>query len=134
MPKDDVEEGLVIATPDKLAAMRAVMPNDGIVEYAKVNIDLVLEHWKAQSDRENELFLAQWLAEHPPEVERSAKPGRQRKPSLSKLIAQAEKSGKTVTSITIEDVTLTFGEPQNSNETNSWDEILKNAPYPHRPS
>ena len=134
MPNDDVEEGLVIATPDELARMRAAVPNDGIVEYGNVNIDLVLERWKAQCDRENEAFLVQWIAEHPPEVEQPAeKPARRRKPSLSKVVALAKKNG--VSSLTTpEGYTLTFDEPQASNEANSWDEILKNAPYPHRPS
>lgn len=40
------------------------------------------------------------------------KPRRQRKPSIRGMIAQAEKSGKNVASITMPDgVTLTFGEP-----------------------
>jgi hypothetical protein len=120
--KDDVDEGLVIATPNELAAMRAAMPNDGIVEYGKVNIDLVLERWKFQCDRENEAFLARWLGEHPPEIDQPAeKPARRRKPGLRRLIAQAEKTGKTVTSVTTPDGhTLTFGEPQSSEANNPW--------------
>jgi NAD(P)H-hydrate repair Nnr-like enzyme with NAD(P)H-hydrate epimerase domain len=40
------------------------------------------------------------------------KPPRPRKPSIRAMIAQAEKSGKNVASITTpEGVTLTFGEP-----------------------
>jgi Helix-turn-helix domain len=98
MPKDDVEEARVIATPDELATMRAGMPNDGIVEYGKVNIDLVLERWKAQCDRENEAFLAQWRTEHPPEVDQSAEtPARHRKPVLpvpDGLMTEAEAAGR----------------------------------------
>jgi hypothetical protein len=118
VPEHNVEERLVIATLDELA----VMPNDGIAEYGKVNIDLVLERWKAQCDRENGTFLAQWLAEHPPEVYQPAeKPARHRKPGLGRLIAQMEKAGKTVTSITTPDGhTLTFGEPQSSEANNPW--------------
>jgi len=51
---------------------------------------------------------------------------RQRKPSLGKLIAQAEKSGKPVSSITTPDgVTLQFGEPEPTEATNPWLADLK---------
>jgi hypothetical protein len=58
----------------------------------------------------------------------SAKPRRQRKPSLRTLIAQAEKSGKSVSSITTPEGTkLTFGEPESEirNELDEW--IAKRA-------
>jgi hypothetical protein len=46
---------------------------------------------------------------------------RQRKTSVGKLIAQAEKSGKPVTSITTADgTTLHFGEPEPTVATNPW--------------
>jgi hypothetical protein len=55
----------------------------------------------------------------PPEA--VAAPKRTRKPSLAKLIAQAEKSGRTVTSITMPDgTTIHFGEPTPSDATNPW--------------
>jgi hypothetical protein len=48
---------------------------------------------------------------------------RQRKPSVGKLIAQAEKFGKPVTSITTPDgVTLHFGTAESAG--NEWDEVL----------
>jgi hypothetical protein len=55
------------------------------------------------------------------------KPRRQRRPSVGPLIAQAEKSGKHVTSVTTPDgVTLTFGEPEdNTNDLDNW--IAKHA-------
>lgn len=46
---------------------------------------------------------------------------RKRKPSVSTLIARAEKKGKTVTSITTPDGTvLSFGEPQPTEASNPW--------------
>jgi hypothetical protein len=46
---------------------------------------------------------------------------RPRKPSLRKLIAQAEKAGKTVSGLTTPDGhTLTFGEPQSREANNPW--------------
>jgi hypothetical protein len=62
------------------------------------------------------------------EVSKPAKPRRQRKPSLRTLIAQAEKSGKPVSSIaTPEGTKLTFGEPESEkpNELDEW--IAKRA-------
>jgi hypothetical protein len=57
-----------------------------------------------------------------------SKPPRQRKPSLRTLIAQAEKAGKPVTSITTPDGTkIAFGEPEaeKRNELDEW--IAKHA-------
>jgi hypothetical protein len=46
---------------------------------------------------------------------------RQRKPSIRKTIAAAERSGKTVTSITTPDgVTLHFGKDEATTEPNPW--------------
>jgi len=46
---------------------------------------------------------------------------RKRKPSVSTLIARAEKKGKTVTSVTAPDGTvLHFGEPQPTEAANPW--------------
>ena len=52
----------------------------------------------------------------------SPKAKRQRKRSLARLIAQAEKAtGKTVASATMADCTLlTFGEPEPTAATNPW--------------
>jgi hypothetical protein len=48
-------------------------------------------------------------------------PQRTRKPSVSTLIARAEKKGKTVTSVTAPDGTvLHFGEPQPTEASNPW--------------
>ena len=48
------------------------------------------------------------------------------RPSISKMIEQAEKAGKTVTSITTPDGTkLDFGEADRA--TNSWDRVSPNA-------
>ena len=58
----------------------------------------------------------------------AAREKRQRKPSLRTLIAQAEKSGKPVSSVTTSDgVTLRFGEPESEirNELDEW--IAKRA-------
>ena len=50
-----------------------------------------------------------------------AKPRRQRKPSIPKTIAAAERSGKTVTSITTPDgVTLHFGKNESTEASNPW--------------
>ena len=49
------------------------------------------------------------------------KPRRQRKPSIKRMIAAAERSGKTVTSITTPDgVTLRFGESEPTEASNPW--------------
>jgi hypothetical protein len=54
-------------------------------------------------------------------VSKPAKPQRKRKPSLRTLIAQAEKAGKPVTSVTMPDgVTLKFGAPEATEATNPW--------------
>jgi hypothetical protein len=50
-----------------------------------------------------------------------AKPRRQRKPSLRKMIVAAERVGKTVTSITTPDgVTLHFGKGEPTETSNPW--------------
>jgi len=45
-----------------------------------------------------------------------------RKAKLSTLIAQAEKAGKSVSSVTTDGVTLTFGspEPTKANDLDAW--------------
>jgi hypothetical protein len=56
---------------------------------------------------------------------------RQRKPRLDRTIKQAEKAGKTVTSVTTPDgVTLTFGESavDGTNE-NEWDRALSHGKH-----
>jgi len=60
-----------------------------------------------------------------------AKPRRrQRKPRLDRTIKQAEKAGKTVTSVTTPDgVTLTFGEPAPDANFDEWDRRLNNGPH-----
>jgi hypothetical protein len=51
-----------------------------------------------------------------------------RKPSIRKLVEQAEKAGKTVTSITTPDGTkLDFGEADRATNFNPWDRVLPNA-------
>jgi hypothetical protein len=46
------------------------------------------------------------------------------------LIKQAEKTGKVVTSVTTSDgVTLRFGESEQDQPTNSWDEVLNRASH-----
>jgi hypothetical protein len=52
----------------------------------------------------------------------SKAPRKPRKPSLAKLIAQAERSGRTVTSITMPDgTTIHFGEPSSTDDaSNPW--------------
>ena len=48
-------------------------------------------------------------------------PKRQRKPSIKKMIAAAERAGKKVTSITTPDgVTLRFGESEPTEANNPW--------------
>jgi hypothetical protein len=62
----------------------------------------------------------------PSKKARQRKPRRQRKPSLRKMIAAAERGGKNVTSITTPDgVTLHFGEPEPSEASNPWLDDLK---------
>ena len=54
------------------------------------------------------------------------KPRRQRRPSVGPLIAQAEKAGKRVTSVTTPDgIKLTFGEPEPTEASNPWLADLK---------
>jgi hypothetical protein len=54
------------------------------------------------------------------------KPRRQRKASLRKMIAEAERDGRKVTSITTPDgVTLHFGEPEPTEASNPWLADLK---------
>jgi hypothetical protein len=70
-------------------------------------------------------WLAQWLGNFRAILEREVppKPRAPRKPSVSKLIARAEKSGKPVSSITTPDgVTLHFGAAESAG--NEWDEVL----------
>jgi hypothetical protein len=47
---------------------------------------------------------------------------RERKPNVATMIKQAEKTGKTVTSVTVEGVTLTFDQPSPAKRT-SWDDL-----------
>ena len=48
-------------------------------------------------------------------------PKRIRKPSIPRMVAAAEKTGKSVTSITLPDGTvLHFGEPEPTEATNPW--------------
>jgi hypothetical protein len=55
-----------------------------------------------------------------------AKPPRQRKPSIRKTIAAAERGGKNVTSITTRDgVTLHFGKGESTEASNPWLDDLK---------
>jgi hypothetical protein len=61
------------------------------------------------------------------------RPRRQRRTSIARAIAEAERAGKTVTSITTtpDGVTLTFGEAADT--ANPWDEVF-DAPDPKRAS
>jgi hypothetical protein len=73
----------------------------------------------------------------PRELKKPEKPLRaRRKPSLARMIRRAELSGKKVASVTVDGVTLTFGEPAggDDNNNNSWDEVLEHAPHAKRPS
>jgi hypothetical protein len=47
---------------------------------------------------------------------------RERKPSVATLIKRAEKAGKTVTSVTVDGVTLMFDQPSPA-KRNSWDDL-----------
>jgi hypothetical protein len=54
-----------------------------------------------------------------------AKPARrrrERKPSIRTMIKQAEKAGKTVTSVTVDGVTLMFDQPSPAKHS-SWDDL-----------
>jgi hypothetical protein len=62
----------------------------------------------------------------PPANPAPAKPRRQRKPSLRKMIAAAERDGRKVTSITTPDgVTLHFGKVEDTEASNPWLDDLK---------
>ena len=83
-----------------------------------------LEHCRADHER-----LLQALARDVPKenipctvIEPEPKPKqRQRRPSVGRLIAQAEKSGKPVRSVTTADgTTLYFGEPEPTEASNPW--------------
>jgi hypothetical protein len=55
-----------------------------------------------------------------------AKPRRQRRPSIGRMIAAAERGGKNVTSITTPDgMTLRFGESEPTEASNPWLADLK---------
>jgi hypothetical protein len=57
----------------------------------------------------------------PPANPAPAKPRRQRKPNICKMIAEAERGGKTVTSITTPDgITLHFGKGEATEASNPW--------------
>ena len=51
-----------------------------------------------------------------------ARKRRERKPSVGTLIKQAEKAGKTVTSVTVDGVTLMFDQPSPAKHS-SWDDL-----------
>jgi hypothetical protein len=56
----------------------------------------------------------------PSQPTKPTKPRRQRKPSMRALLAQAEKAGRHVRSMTMPDGTvLTFGEPEAADEASS---------------
>jgi len=71
----------------------------------------------------------QELARKYPRPTKPAAPARKpRQPSIRKLVEQAEKVGKTVTSITTPDGTkLDFGEADQGTNFNPWDRVLPNA-------
>jgi hypothetical protein len=77
-------------------------------------------------------------AQPQPELKKPEPIRARRKPSLARMIKQTERStGKSVTSATVDGVTLTFGEPaggDDNNNNNSWDEVLEHAPHAKRPS
>jgi hypothetical protein len=72
-----------------------------------------------------------WLMERARDAPTTAtKPRSERKPSVRKLIKQAEESGKQVTSVTTPDgVTLKFGEREAGTTDNPWDEVLRRGPH-----
>ncbi len=71
--------------------------------------------------RETGEVLALEEAEAMLQAELVKRPRRKRKVSVSKIIAQAEKSGKLVSSVTAPDGTkLTFGEPEPTEASNPW--------------
>jgi hypothetical protein len=61
------------------------------------------------------------------------KPPRKRAPrkaSIRTMIKQAEKAGKTVTSIMTPDGTMiAFDAPEKENTKNPWDEVLDHGPH-----
>jgi hypothetical protein len=66
------------------------------------------------------LDIVRMILERPKPV----RPRNPRKPSVNKLIAQAGKSGKPVSSVTTPDgYRIAFGEPV-AGERNEWDEVL----------
>jgi hypothetical protein len=60
----------------------------------------------------------------------SKKTVRRRKPTLSAALKAAQKAGRPVKSVTIEDgkVTLVFGEPT-ADTSNEWDEALNRGKH-----
>jgi hypothetical protein len=83
----------------------------------------------ARSQLANSLNLLDSLIERA-EARKAAKPRTPRKPSVSKLIAQAEKAGKPVSSVTTPDgVTLHFGKTEQAISLNPWDEVLPREPH-----
>jgi hypothetical protein len=96
--------------------LRSVLAEAETEAEAEINRELLPEHY----------FL--WPSTAPAKRLRQRKPP---KPSVGTLIAQAEKTGRNVTSITTPDgYTIRFGEPVNNDSGNSWDEVLENAPHP----
>jgi hypothetical protein len=88
---------------------------------------------KTKLEQHLEKLRLMWCAGHLPddafplvkaalaEAAVKAKPQHTRKPSVSTLIARAERKGKTVTSVTAPDgTTLHFGEPPPTEAANPW--------------
>jgi hypothetical protein len=81
----------------------------------------------ARSQLADSLDLLASLIERTEARAKATKPRSPRKPSVRKLIKQAEESGKQITSVTTPDgVTLKFGKPEGAVESagNEWDEVL----------
>jgi hypothetical protein len=93
------------------------------VEYCRTDAGRQ-EYWRRYSDylfKDPPREIPRELLSLPPGFRPAPKPRRQRKPSIKKMIAAAERSGKTVTSLTTPDgVTLRFGESDPTEANNPW--------------
>ncbi len=75
-------------------------------------------------------FAELWMSEMkiPTDLDR---PRRRRRTTLASALRQADRAGKPVASATItaDNVTLTFGEPEATNNINEWDQVLRRGTH-----
>src|SRR5262245_38031872 len=92
--------------------------------YVPVGIKQFLARQAAHDDHQQ----AQRAAYTPPDY-RKRRRAQRRRPSLAKMIAAAEKAGKTVSSITMPDGTVLHFGASDPDERNEWDTVLRHGTH-----